>query len=70
MRKKYVRKEAVPTIYGMYCTLSVFKYKAFSYLVFQPVISGEKKEICVHSIWRAGQACQLSAWDPSPWGAV
>lgn len=68
---KYVRKETVPIIYWMYCTLSVFKNKQkFSYLVFHHVISGVKKEICVHSIWRAGQACQLSPWDPSPWGAV
>lgn len=70
IQAKFVKKETVPTIYWMYCTLSVFQNKAFSYLVFHHVISGVKEEICVHSIWRAGQTCQLSPWDPSPWGAV
>lgn len=65
-----MRKETVPRICWMYCTLSVFKNKAVSYLVFHHVISGVKEEICVHIIWRAGQACQLSPRDPSPRWAI
>lgn len=35
-------------------------------MIVNDVVFSEKEETGVHIFWRAGQACQLSPWDPRP----